>query len=113
MLVRAYNEYYIFFFFFSSRRRHTRWLVVTGVQTCALPILSADPAAAGRRPYLRRDRHNFQSFLDRKSVVQGKSVTNRVDLGGRLIIKKKNNEKEDGVMVKLVLIVIFYCVLVV
>src|SRR5213076_1192943 len=27
-------------FFFSSRRRHTRWLVVTGVQTCALPILS-------------------------------------------------------------------------
>src|SRR5213076_3620354 len=27
-----------FFFFFSSRRRHTRWLVVTGVQTCALPI---------------------------------------------------------------------------
>src|SRR5213076_1018032 len=25
-------------FFFSSRRRHTRWLVVTGVQTCALPI---------------------------------------------------------------------------
>src|SRR5213076_1239343 len=29
-----------FVFFFSSRRRHTRWLVVTGVQTCALPILS-------------------------------------------------------------------------
>src|SRR5213076_2730952 len=28
----------ILFFFFSSRRRHTRWLVVTGVQTCALPI---------------------------------------------------------------------------
>src|SRR5881397_3576208 len=25
-------------FFFSSRRRHTRWLNVTGVQTCALPI---------------------------------------------------------------------------
>src|SRR6187402_1191382 len=25
-------------FFFSSRRRHTRWLAVTGVQTCALPI---------------------------------------------------------------------------
>src|SRR5213076_3476915 len=24
--------------FFSRRRRHTRWLVVTGVQTCALPI---------------------------------------------------------------------------
>src|SRR3546814_19013697 len=26
-------------FFFSSRRRHTRCSLVTGVQTCALPIL--------------------------------------------------------------------------
>src|SRR3546814_17644363 len=29
---------------------------------------------------------------DRKSVVSGKSVSVRVDLGGRRIIKKKNNE---------------------
>src|SRR3546814_3062523 len=28
-------------FFFSSRRRHTRCALVTGVQTCALPILLA------------------------------------------------------------------------
>src|SRR3546814_5847665 len=28
--------YYVFFF--SSRRRHTRCALVTGVQTCALPI---------------------------------------------------------------------------
>ena len=27
-----------FLFFFSSRRRHTRYISVTGVQTCALPI---------------------------------------------------------------------------
>src|SRR3546814_8388907 len=27
-------------FFFSSRRRHTRCALVTGVQTCAVPILS-------------------------------------------------------------------------
>src|SRR5213593_1901663 len=31
----------MFIFFFSSRRRHTRWLAVTGVQTCALPIYDA------------------------------------------------------------------------
>src|SRR3546814_1635185 len=30
---------FIVFFFFSSRRRHTRCALVTGVQTCALPIL--------------------------------------------------------------------------
>src|SRR3546814_10014830 len=35
----------VVFFFFSSRRRHTRCALVTGVQTCALPICSA--AAAG------------------------------------------------------------------
>src|SRR6056297_128303 len=33
-----------FIFFFSSRRRHTRFSGVTGVQTCALPILG-DSAA--------------------------------------------------------------------
>src|SRR3546814_6956795 len=30
------------FFFFSSRRRHTRCALVTGVQTCALPISFMD-----------------------------------------------------------------------
>src|SRR3546814_6557093 len=39
---RTYFLVYIFmfFFFFSSRRRHTRCALVTGVQTCALPISS-------------------------------------------------------------------------
>src|SRR3546814_9216717 len=53
---------FIRFFFFSSRRRHTRCALVTGVQTCALPIsslgqagLSIDPISpdelpAGLRP---------------------------------------------------------------
>src|SRR3546814_6213786 len=31
-------------FFFSSRRRHTRGALVTGVQTCALPISKVSPA---------------------------------------------------------------------
>src|SRR3546814_2883460 len=35
-----------FFFFFSSRRRHTRCALVTGVQTCALPILPEERAVA-------------------------------------------------------------------
>src|SRR3546814_4352337 len=30
--------FYVVYFFFSSRRRHTRCALVTGVQTCALPI---------------------------------------------------------------------------
>src|SRR3546814_6075407 len=44
---------FMFLFFFSSRRRHTRCALVTGVQTCALPILKVQAralieAAAGR-----------------------------------------------------------------
>src|SRR3546814_9690346 len=33
-------------FFFSSRRRHTRCALVTGVQTCALPISATSHAVA-------------------------------------------------------------------
>src|SRR3546814_9492806 len=33
-------------FFFSSRRRHTRCALVTGVQTCALPILALRPVVS-------------------------------------------------------------------
>src|SRR3546814_9243816 len=33
--------WFVQFFFFSSRRRHTRCALVTGVQTCALPICTA------------------------------------------------------------------------
>src|SRR3546814_10730428 len=36
---------FVIVFFFSSRRRHTRCALVTGVQTCALPIYRA-PAAS-------------------------------------------------------------------
>src|SRR3546814_9404352 len=38
------NCFCIFYFFFSSRRRHTRCALVTGVQTCALPISFRYPA---------------------------------------------------------------------
>src|SRR3546814_14825285 len=36
---------FLYVFFFSSRRRHTRCALVTGVQTCALPILFGDAIA--------------------------------------------------------------------
>src|SRR3546814_11966739 len=37
----------------------------------------------------------FRGPVDRKSVVAGKSVSVRVDLGGRRIIKKKNTHKNE------------------
>src|SRR3546814_13323014 len=38
MVIRIDMCCVLFVFFFSSRRRHTRCALVTGVQTCALPI---------------------------------------------------------------------------
>src|SRR3546814_2026954 len=38
VLLSCLYWYLYFLFFFSSRRRHTRCALVTGVQTCALPI---------------------------------------------------------------------------
>src|SRR3546814_10920716 len=40
---------YCWVFFFSSRRRHTRCALVTGVQTCSLPILRAKVVGAAYR----------------------------------------------------------------
>src|SRR3546814_12291252 len=66
--------------------------------------LSRAPGARGPAPALRyRHAYPCRPFLrrapaqDRKSAVSGKSVSVRVDLGGRRIIKKtkKNNTKME------------------
>src|SRR3546814_11363376 len=100
-------------FFFSSRRRHTSCALVTGVQTCALPICRARPdgvapggggrwtrqldrdARAGARRRASR-RASFSSTCPSMGSEErrvGKSVSVRVDLGGRRIIKKKNRKQ--------------------
>src|SRR3546814_11919918 len=45
MVSKMYLCCYLYFFF-SSRRRHTRCALVTGVQTCALPISFWQPIPA-------------------------------------------------------------------
>src|SRR3546814_7833754 len=49
--VDKYVSFRFMIFFFSSRRRHTRCALVTGVQTCALPIWPVDD----RRGHARAD----------------------------------------------------------
>src|SRR3546814_17598845 len=67
-----------FFQFFNALRRHERH-----EHMLAVPVRCADqPLHAALS----------QERLDRKSVVQGKSVSVRVDLGGRRIIKKKKKK---------------------
>src|SRR3546814_9219835 len=60
------------FFFFSSRRRHTRCALVTGVQTCALPISWAQ----GRK--LMRDRMSEVALPMEIFVKSAKNSATRV-----------------------------------
>src|SRR3546814_18031476 len=124
------DVYSVFVFFFSSRRRHTRCALVTGVQTCALPIcrtvldrlfecltvwlgpivcFTAEEAwlartgdAPGNSVHLQTCPDIPEAWSDhalaerdRKSVVQGKRVAVRVDLGGRRILKKTKTVLTD------------------
>src|SRR3546814_8290887 len=102
--------------FFSSRRRPTTCAVVTGGQTCALPILNASGCGAMVKEYAHHLRHDpdyvakalrlVDKVRDvaeivaphaaelkakaRKRVVKGRTLAVSVDRGGHRIIKKKN-----------------------
>src|SRR3546814_4477988 len=51
-------------FFFTSRRRHTMCALVTGVQTCALPISDFFRALEQRSHLNRRRRSRYVPILD-------------------------------------------------
>src|SRR3546814_4111253 len=55
MISDCMMSFVFFYFFFSSRRRHTRCALVTGVQTCALPISPRLQHSSGVR--LKRLKH--------------------------------------------------------
>src|SRR3546814_10596268 len=96
-------------FFFSSKRLHTRCALVTGVQTCALPISNAPvisrPAGAdasglafdavlpgvhlGEEALARTPEQSLKNLRSEERRV-GIGVSVRVDLGGRRIIKIKH-----------------------
>src|SRR3546814_5024176 len=57
-------------FFFSSRRRHTRCALVTGVQTCALPISDWLSATGGIRYSVEKRRLDTQSFGTATGALQ-------------------------------------------
>src|SRR3546814_14454909 len=55
ILILSDTHLYLCYFFFSSRRRHTRCALVTGVQTCALPISDGNEEQAEQQTFERLD----------------------------------------------------------
>src|SRR3546814_10494358 len=55
-------------FFFSSRRRHTRCALVTGVQTCALPISNCTACHANAERLLGRQPTEFHASIEECAV---------------------------------------------
>src|SRR3546814_3006370 len=71
----------VFLFFFSSRRRHTRCALVTGVQTCALPI------SAGSRA--RWAAQTLGSSVCRCRVKPGRAISMNFDEIGRASCRER------------------------
>src|SRR3546814_18025071 len=80
-------------------RRHARRASVSGPgASSAGRRARAGCAIPARCPRRRRDAADRSAcFGDRKSVVEGKSVSVRVDMGGRRNIKKKKNKIDHKV----------------
>src|SRR3546814_4245435 len=86
-------------FFFSSRRRHTRCALVTGVQTCALPIL-AQEAKVRADPNLRADRfvERWQQLSqDRDRLYRAGDMTGREKAGKEMAGMAKSLERDPQV----------------
>src|SRR3546814_2363517 len=83
-------------FFFSSRRRHTRCALVTGVQTCALPICrnkivaTLDDGLRRAREYVFplenarvRQEWGQESAMFKTLIVEGEHLPGRIHKIGR------------------------------
>src|SRR3546814_7556747 len=84
-----FSSFFVFFFF-SSRRRHTRCALVTGVQTCALPIWGAFLGAAREQRALvvdDRDHGGLQARHRRRDQV--------LDRGDLLLVDAAAGDHED------------------
>src|SRR3546814_2870980 len=74
-------------FFLASRRRHTRCALVTGVQTCALPIslpMVAIPLALTAQPAMARDADQRTYHLPAQSLAAALRAV--AALSGRSIV---------------------------
>src|SRR3546814_2884200 len=72
-------------FFFSSRRRHTSCALVTGVQTCALPILAATATIESAHRTFRSEITALQALDARLDESFDHAVAMILECQGRIV----------------------------
>src|SRR3546814_4629478 len=80
----------IVFFFFSSRRRHTRCALVTGVQTCALPISS--PVC-----YAVQAEDAYMGYADRDEILDALNELIEAERAGARVALKSCKAAADQI----------------
>src|SRR3546814_4995438 len=93
-------------FFFSSRRRHTRCALVTGVQTCALPIFTpiervmTAARLAGAHDFILELPRGYDTIVEERGVNRSEEHTSelqslmRISYAVFCLKKKKKNIKQ-------------------
>src|SRR3546814_10440357 len=77
-------------FFFSGRRRHTRCALVTGVQTCAVPIFKHNSSTIVLQSYFRT--YAIASVLLCTGLCRGGGI--RLGQGGKSEIAHRGAERQ-------------------
>src|SRR3546814_9884186 len=101
MLLSYHEVVYVIFWYFScfvvsSRRRHSRFALVTGVQTCALPISSSTPGAHStrRKPAARSGREKTARSVISMSTTAD-PVSGRVQLLRNFGVPSRDTRSEE------------------
>src|SRR3546814_4614172 len=82
---------FLCFFFFSSRRRHTRCALVTGVQTCALPIFRTIQRQGSRQPAHLNSQQSAVAFQYAKVLEHAMNV-----FGTQKLAEERSEERRVG-----------------
>src|SRR5881397_854564 len=97
IMSKGLKELLFSLFFFSSRRRHTRWLNVTGVQTCALPISVLRATGRAHRHAGDLTNGSAQRGAADRQPPAGAKLIQRGGVAGGLVAAPAAAEQRDDV----------------
>src|SRR3546814_6324355 len=90
-------SFVVVFFFFSSRRRHTRCALVTGVQTCALPIFYPIACDDGQEERVRQAAAYVDGRLTEvKAAARSASDAHLLLMVSLLLADERSEERRVG-----------------